>query len=93
MTVPVGIGEALANLRKTWVRPDGEELVDALELARVAREMAAGAGLTFRKDPAVVERFLPFAMVLLSTCDGTKPGRSDRQPAWLWSGLFAATTN
>ncbi len=42
VTVPVGIGEALANLRKTWVRPDGEELVDALELARVAREMAAG---------------------------------------------------
>ena len=26
-------------------------------------------------------------------CDGTKLARSDRQPAWLWSGLFAATTN
>jgi len=25
-------------------------------------------------------------------CDGTKPARRDRQPAWLWSGLFAATT-
>lgn len=29
-------------LREQWIRPDGEQLVDALTVARVARELAAG---------------------------------------------------
>ena len=41
-SIPLSVREALANLRKTWTRLDGEELVDAMEVARVAREIAAG---------------------------------------------------
>lgn len=34
--------EKLKTLEKTWQRPDGEELVDALSLARCAREVSCG---------------------------------------------------
>lgn len=40
--MPDSIREALRDLRATWQRPDGEELVDAYSLARCARELAAG---------------------------------------------------
>jgi hypothetical protein len=41
-TMPEEVAEALKALRDTWKRPDGEELVDALSVARCARELAAG---------------------------------------------------
>ena len=40
--LPPGIVKALAKMRGTWTRPDGEELVDVLQLARSARELACG---------------------------------------------------
>lgn len=39
---PQVIESALADLRATWVRPDGEELVDAMQVKRCAREIASG---------------------------------------------------
>lgn len=39
---PPAVREALAEVRRTWVRPDGEELVEAVEVARVLREVACG---------------------------------------------------
>lgn len=40
--VPDVIDHHLNVLREQWIRPDGEQLVDALTVARVAREIAAG---------------------------------------------------
>lgn len=40
--VPMNVSNALDDLRETWVRPDGEQLVDALSVARCARELACG---------------------------------------------------
>ncbi len=40
--VPESVNEMLTDLRKTWMRPDGEELVDAIAVARCARELASG---------------------------------------------------
>ncbi len=40
--VPAAIEEALEGVRATWVRPDGEELIDALTVARCLRELACG---------------------------------------------------
>lgn len=40
--VPQTVHEALVNLRNTWTRPDGEELVDAFAVSRCARELACG---------------------------------------------------
>lgn len=40
--VPEVVCRALDELRRTWVRPDGEELVDALALAKSARELSCG---------------------------------------------------
>lgn len=40
--MPDEIAEALRKLRDTWKRPDDEELVDALSVARCARELAVG---------------------------------------------------
>jgi len=40
--VPAAVGEALNELRLRWVRPDGEELVEMLEVARSAQELACG---------------------------------------------------
>jgi len=59
--VPVAVCEALGNLRKTWTRPDGEELVDAMEVARVAREIAAGMYHRWifprGEDPDLIDRW------------------------------------
>jgi hypothetical protein len=36
------IKEALDNLRETWTTPSGEEIADAMEMSRKAREIACG---------------------------------------------------
>lgn len=40
--IPEPVEDALDKLRDTWCRPDGEQLVDALSVARCARELACG---------------------------------------------------
>lgn len=40
--IPDEITEALDGVRSTWTRPDGEELIDALSVARCTHELAAG---------------------------------------------------
>ncbi len=40
--VPDVVTDAIKQLRESWTRPDGEELVDILQVARSARELAAG---------------------------------------------------
>jgi len=40
--LPDGIRKALIGMRSTWTRPDGEELIDAMQVARSARELACG---------------------------------------------------
>lgn len=40
--VPTEIQTLLASVRKTWVRPDGEELVDALSVHACAVQLASG---------------------------------------------------
>lgn len=41
-TLPAVIKTTLKDLRATWQRPDGEELVDALQVAKSAREVSCG---------------------------------------------------
>lgn len=40
--IPAEVNEAMRGLRETWMRPDGEELVDAVMVTRCARELACG---------------------------------------------------
>lgn len=40
--LPPAVTEELAKLRAGWVRPDGEELVDAMQVAKCATELACG---------------------------------------------------
>jgi hypothetical protein len=40
--LPTAVDECLRVLRKTWVRPDGEELIEALPVARCAHELSCG---------------------------------------------------
>ena len=40
--MPAQVKTALKDLRQTWTRPDGEELVSALDVSRVAHELACG---------------------------------------------------
>ncbi len=40
--IPQVVEDALRDVRETWTRPDGEELVDAFSVARCARELASG---------------------------------------------------
>jgi hypothetical protein len=40
--LPPVVADALRDLRDTWCRPDGEEIVDALAFFRCARELACG---------------------------------------------------
>lgn len=42
IVAPRAIERALADLRATWCRPDGEELIDIFAMKRCARELAAG---------------------------------------------------
>lgn len=39
---PPAVSEAVRELRRTWSRPDGEEFVQALEVAACARQLACG---------------------------------------------------
>jgi hypothetical protein len=60
--LPPAVAEALEAVRKSWVRPDGEELVDALERAAVARDVACGFYLYWvfprGESDAVIDRWL-----------------------------------
>ncbi len=40
--LPPAVSQALARLRETWTRPDGEELEDAIAFWRVAQQIAQG---------------------------------------------------
>jgi hypothetical protein len=40
--MPIAVSSALDALRESWQRPDGEELIDALAVAKCARELACG---------------------------------------------------
>lgn len=40
--MPKGLAALLTRMRSTWTRPDGEELVDVLQVAKSARELACG---------------------------------------------------
>jgi hypothetical protein len=40
--IPADIKEMLSQVRGSWTRPDGEELVDALSMQRCCRELACG---------------------------------------------------
>jgi hypothetical protein len=40
--VPPVVSNMLHDVRETWARPDGEELVEITEVAKVARELASG---------------------------------------------------
>ncbi len=40
--IPDVVAEALDTLRAEWIRPDGEELVEAIEVARCAWQLACG---------------------------------------------------
>lgn len=46
--VPLAVQQALEDVRSTWQRPDGEELVDGLALSRCARELACGFFLRWK---------------------------------------------
>lgn len=49
--------EILEDVRKTWERPDGEELIEAIEFARCIRELSSGLFYKWRfprKEPADV---------------------------------------
>lgn len=41
-TIPQAVEDALHTLRSTWVRLDGEELIDAMSVAECARQYACG---------------------------------------------------
>jgi len=40
--VPAGLAATIREVRRTWTRPDGEELVDALQVSRCLRELSCG---------------------------------------------------
>lgn len=40
--IPLVVAEALAKMRGDWIRPDGEEIVEAMDQARCVREIANG---------------------------------------------------
>lgn len=57
--IPPEIVRRLRELRTTWLRPDGEELVDGLEVNRCAKELASGFFYRWRfprgEDPRLIE--------------------------------------
>lgn len=59
LEAPASVKAALQNLRDTWTRPDGEELVEAIEFYAVARQLASGffyRRVYPRKEPKEVIR-------------------------------------
>ena len=55
--MPAAVREALDNVRAKEQRPDGEELVDAMEVAAVAKQVAAGFYLFWRYPHAAEADF------------------------------------
>lgn len=55
LSVPEAVHEALDNLRKTWCRPDGEELQSALDFARCALQLSQGFFLYWDWKDGVVD--------------------------------------
>lgn len=62
VTVPPAVEAAISEVERSWQRPDGEELVDVLSVARCARELASGFFYRWRwprmEPPEVIERWL-----------------------------------
>ncbi len=62
LTTPEVIQKHIDDLEKTWARPDGEELVDAMSKARCAKQLSCGFYYRWRwprKEPTeVIERWL-----------------------------------
>lgn len=46
--MPATVGDQLTAFRRTWTRPDGEEITDALEAARVLRQLGCGFYLRWK---------------------------------------------
>lgn len=59
---PPKVRELMIDLERTWTRPDGEELVDATQKARCARELACGFFYRWRwprgESQEVIDRWL-----------------------------------
>ena len=59
---PETVTKALQGLRSTWTRPDGEELVEAIQFYRCARELASGFYYRWRfprgEDRRTIDRWL-----------------------------------
>ncbi len=59
--IPKNVKEALTLLRAKWERPDGEQFVEALELAACARQLACGFFYRWRfprgEAPELIERW------------------------------------
>lgn len=55
VSVPSVVDEAMRELRRTWTRPDGEELVSALDLHRCGMEMSQGFFLRWKWPEGVVD--------------------------------------
>lgn len=59
--VPAQLEGMLQELRSSWTRPDGEELIDILSAAKSARELAMGFYYRWifprKEDPAVIDRW------------------------------------
>jgi len=56
-TVPQIVTDTLKDLRQSWTRPDGEELVSALDVSKVASEIACGFYYRWRfprKEPTAL---------------------------------------
>lgn len=60
--LPQVVSKHLESLEKTWARPDGEELIDAMSVGRCGRELSCGFFYRWRwprKEPTpVIERWL-----------------------------------
>jgi hypothetical protein len=56
--MPAALKKALAQMRSTWTRPDGEELVDVLQVARSVRELALGFFYRWRFPRGEPERLI-----------------------------------
>ena len=56
VSVPDEIDQALKELRKTWTRPDGEELTCSLELYRCGMELGQGFYLRWKWPDGIVDR-------------------------------------
>jgi len=61
-TIPAPVLDAMEAVRETWVRPDGEELIDALTVSRCLREIACGFYYRWKfprgEAPALIGRWL-----------------------------------